>query len=256
MLSLNTNVNAIYASRALSQSTQKINNLNHLLNSASNSETDVAITPTYLTASINGLRTAQSNQIQSEALVSTASTSISNILAALKSIQLAQNNPNNPALQVNISDEVNYITQQYAADQYNKMSLLNGSGNFNFQIGPNISDNIQISLPNISTIITAVTNPSMNSQTRDQAITDIQNAQTITAGISNDLKLIDDGLTKMLNIQTTSRDTLINNATSKAQAELANQKNIQQSAQLMLQEANSEMKSVLDLIKSAMIPAQ
>jgi len=244
MISANTNVNALYAQQALAQSASKIARLNQTINETADAETAVAITPSFLTAAIKGTKIAQANQQKNELLVQTADTSIRDMIATLKLMTT-------PGLSFqDLPAKQSVVATQYAAAQYHAMALLDGTGNFKFQVGPNANDQFAASLPNLSSIA----NQDFSNPDAVQASLNLAtSAEAATSGLTTDLQLIDAGLQNSSNQLTASRDATVLAANTQAKQDLTRQNLVQQAAQSMLEQANASAQMVLDLIKSTQI---
>jgi hypothetical protein len=242
MLSLNTNVNAMYASQALAQSTRKIENLNKIINKTADAETAVAVTPTFLTAAINGTQFAQTNQVQNKLLVDEADIAIKKIVSSLKIMTTLS--PGDPDLAVQQS----YIAAEMAAANYNSMNLFNSD--FNLQVGPNANDKFQVSLTEMQDVLDQdPENPAAVSSSLSKAM----NAQSKINGYKSVLGFVDDRLQASLVLLRNNREAMVKSANDQARADLAKQGFIQQAAQLMLAQANVSAQAVIELIKSAAI---
>lgn len=181
MLTINTNVMALNAQLALSQQTQKINQLNKVMDAA-NSEgfgefsiggPAASIVPTFITSEIAGTNQAISNIIDANKLASKEKDTVSDMIDAITTMQNSANNYNtnspNPPSRVNYQTEDEYntaiaaftatqaglatdfsaaqarLTSDISSDVYNNIDLSNG-GNFQFQIGPTKNEKIVLQL--------------------------------------------------------------------------------------------------------------
>lgn len=177
MISLNTNVTALYAQQALSQSARSLTILEQQLAtgkriaSAGEDPAGVAI-GSRLTSQINGLRQAVRNANDAISLVQTADTAADNILTLLQRMRElalasasstidASNYPANydPRISLNAAfmDYKAEIDRWARSARWSGSDLLNGIGGtnqdgvFNFQIGANSNETATVQLPDLQT---------------------------------------------------------------------------------------------------------
>jgi len=243
MISLNTNMNAIYAAQALAQSTRKIENLNKIINKTADAETAIAVTPTFLTSALRGTQFAIDNQVKNKLLVDEAGIAVEKIVNALTAMKALS--PGDEGLQVKQA----YISSEMAAATYNSMNLFNRD--FKLQVGPNANDKFEFSAIELQDVL------EQDPDDRDQVIASLATAKDVQNKIKayqENLRYIDDGLSSSLEVLEETRNHIVDSMNSQARVELASQILAQQSAQLMLAQANVSAQSVIELIKSAAIP--
>ena len=254
MLSINTNVTALYAQLALKQHTQEINRLAKTLidangggsTSADLNNASASVVPTYLTTNIRGDSQAMSNIDKSTELMKKEKDTFDKIVEALNTMRNAQDD----SAKASIST---YIT----GNSYNSRALSDG-GTINFQIGYQANDKISFELKNLTDASSdTVTKLSNATFTNDQSITDALDAinrdnGSVTVMISR-LGAAQSALQTDLDRSIDYRSTLLSHAVISANQELADQEMLKNAAQTILAQANASNKGIIDLIASANI---
>ncbi len=277
MLSLNTNVAALYTQRALDQSTAKIASLNKKILGASGDGTlsvaadgtSGSATPTYLTAQIKGVAQALSNTTSSNSLMTQAKnllTQINTDLTTMKT-QAAAYAAGDAGQQATAQAAYNVaqidINTVLSSAVYNSQNLFNGTGgsgntgNYTFQVGANKDARISITLPNLSTTgagALALSNLAItNTAGISAAATSVANNSSDANGMVSRLGFIRSELQSNYDTSTAQRTAILNNESTTANTELAVQIMLKNAAQAILAQANTSAQAVIALIKSAQL---
>lgn len=263
MLSINTNVTALYAQLALKQQTQEINRLSNILIDANGggstgadlNNVSASVVPTYLTTAIRSSSQANSNIDNSISLLTHEENTLSAIKDALYTMMHAADSSEFGAAQLSIAT---YIS----GNSYNNLPLSDG-GEIGFQIGYKPNEKISFELPNLTDInestaekLSEVTLATFGGDV--SSISDAWNAVnqdngSVKAMISR-LGFVQSWLQTDLDRNIDRRSTLLSHAVMSANAQLAVQEMLKNAAQTLLAQANASNQGVIDLIASARIP--
>jgi len=277
MTSINTNINALRASNALSrngsaqQQTMEQLSTGKRINRASDDAAGLSIRET-MTAQITGLNTAIKNANDGISLLQTADGALaetSSLLQRMRELSvLAVNDTYSTTQKIAMSTEftalASQITQIAANTQYNGMDLLSGSGgvyggtgSFLFQIGGNTTQTMAVSIVSATlaqygltgaTISTAASATS-NIASLDTAITTLNTQRSTIGAAVNRLSHALDNLASVAANATDSRSKIEDTDYATATSDLARQQIIAQAATAILAQANQQPQYVLSLLK-------
>ena len=277
MTSINTNINALRASNALSrngqaqQDTMQQLSTGKRINRASDNAAGLAIRET-LTAQINGLNNAIKNANDGISLLETADGALSQTSSLLQRMRelavMSVNDTYSTAQKTAMSTEfvalASQITQIAANTQFNGMDLLSGSGgvyggtgNFIFQIGGNTGQTITVAIASqtlatydltAATLATAAS-AAANITKLDAAFTTLNSARSTIGAAVNRLTHAVDNLSNVAQNTTESRSKIADTDYAQATSDLARQQIIQQAGTAMLAQANQMPNMVLALLK-------
>ena len=277
MTSINTNINALTASNALSrngkaqQDTMQQLSTGKRINRASDDAAGLAIRET-MTAQITGLNTAIRNTNDGISLLQTADGALSETSSLLQRMRelavLAVNDTYSTAQKTAMSTEYvalsSQITQIAANTQFNGMDLLTGAGgvagltgSFVFQIGANngqtmavvmLSQTLSQYLLQGTTIATAA-NATAQIALIDTAIGTLNTQRSIIGAAVNRLTHAVDNLSNVAQNTTESRSKIADTDYAQATSDLARQQIIQQAGTAMLAQANQMPSMVLALLR-------
>ena len=277
MTSINTNINALRASNALSrngsaqQQTMEKLSTGKRINRASDDAAGLSIRET-MSAQITGLNAAIKNANDGISLLQTADGALSETSSLLQRMRelavLAVNDTYSSAQKTAMSTEYvalsSQIDQIAANTQFNGMKVINGDGGgatatsvFTFQVGANNSQTMTVSIAQQSlstyvlsgtTIATAATAAAQITLI-DTAIGTL-NAQRSTIGAAvNRLSHALDNLSNVAANATDSRSKIEDTDYATATSDLARQQIIAQAATAILAQANQQPQYVLSLLK-------
>ena len=277
MTSLNTNINALRASLALSrngqaqQLTMEQLSTGKRINRASDDAAGLAIRET-MTAQITGLNSAIRNANDGISLLQTADGALSETSSLLQRMRelavLAVNDTYSTAQKTAMSTEYvalsSQIDQIAANTQFNGMKVINGDGGgatatsvFTFQVGANNSQTMTVSIAQQSlstyvlsgtTIATAATAAAQITLI-DTAIGTLNTQRSSIGAAVNRLSHALDNLTNVAQNTTDSRSKIADTDYAQATSDLARQQIIQQAGTAMLAQANQMPSMVLALLK-------
>jgi len=277
MTSINTNINALTASNALSrngkaqQETMQQLSTGKRINRASDDAAGLAIRET-MTAQITGLNSAIRNANDGISLLQTADGALSETSSLLQRMRelavLAVNDTYSSAQKTAMSTEYvalsSQIDQIAANTQFNGMKVINGDGGgatatsvFTFQVGANNSQTMTVSIAQQSlstyvlsgtTIATAATAAAQITLI-DTAIGTLNTQRSSIGAAVNRLSHALDNLTNVAANATDSRSKIEDTDYATATSDLARQQIIAQAATAILAQANQQPQYVLSLLK-------
>jgi len=277
MTSINTNINALTASNALSrngkaqQETMQQLSTGKRINRASDDAAGLAIRET-MTAQITGLNSAIRNANDGISLLQTADGALSETSSLLQRMRelavLAVNDTYSSAQKTAMSTEYvalsSQIDQIAANTQFNGMKVINGDGGgatatsvFTFQVGANNSQTMTVSIAQQSlstyvlsgtTIATAATAAAQITLI-DTAIGTLNTQRSTIGAAVNRLSHAVDNLTNVAANATDSRSKVEDTDYATATSDLARQQIIAQAATAILAQANQQPQYVLSLLK-------
>ena len=277
MTSINTNINALRASNALSrngkaqQDTMQQLSTGKSINRASDNAAGLAIRET-MTAQITGLNSAIKNANDGISLLQTADGALSetsNLLQRMRELAvLAVNDTYSSAQKTAMSTEYvalsSQIDQIAANTQFNGIKVINGDGGgatatsvFTFQVGANNSQTMTVSIAQQSlstfvlsatTIATAATAAAQITLI-DTAIGTLNTQRSSIGAAVNRLSHALDNLTNVAANATDSRSKIEDTDYATATSDLARQQIIAQAATAILAQANQQPQYVLSLLK-------
>ena len=277
MTSINTNINALTASNALSrngqaqQVTMQQLSTGKRINRASDDSAGLAIRET-MTAQINGLNNAIKNANDGISLLQTADGALaetSSLMQRMRELSvMSVNDTYSTAQKTAMSTEfvalASQITQIATNTQYNGMELLQGSGgvyggtgSFIFQIGGNTGQTMTVLIGAASlgmfgltgaTITTAALATS-HIATLDTAIGTLNSQRSTIGAAVNRLSHALDNLASVAANTTDSRSKIEDTDYATATSDLARQQIIAQAATAILAQANQQPQYVLSLLK-------
>ena len=292
MLSINTNVNALYAQLALQQHTQEINQLTKILIDANGggsagadlNNVSASVVPTYLTTSIRGTSQAMSNTGKAIELVGKEGNTLDSITQALNTMQSNADivntyndakinnyyNPYTAAQSAEAQSQFDYakasISTYISGNSYNGKDLSNGT-TLGFQVGDNANEKISFTLPDLTHStsdtaqnLSAVTNATFTTSdpnlqtTIDTALAAVNRDNGSVKAMISRLGFVQSWLQTDLNRSTDYRSTLLSHAVTSAQTQVAVQEILKNAAQAILAQANVSNQGIIDLIASANIP--
>jgi len=277
MTSINTNINALTASNALSrngqaqQQTMQQLSTGKRINRASDDSAGLAIRET-MTAQINGLNTAIKNANDGISLLQTADGALSETSSLLQRMRelavMSVNDTYSTAQKTAMSTEyvalASQITQIAANTQFNGMDLLSGSGgvgggtgSFVFQIGANTTQTMAVAIVSqtlaqyalTGTTITTAALATTQIGVIDTAIGTLNTQRSSIGAAVNRLSHALDNLSNVAANATDSRSKIEDTDYATATSDLARQQIIAQAATAILAQANQQPQYVLSLLK-------
>jgi flagellin len=277
MSKINTNVNALTATNALTKNSRDMQltmqrlSTGQRINGASDDAAGIAIA-TSMTAQINGLNAAVRNANDGISLLQTADGALSETSSLLQRMRelsvLAVNDTYSTTQKTAMSTEfvalAAQITQIAANTQFNGMDLLSGSGgvyggtgSFVFQIGANTTQTMAVAIVSATlaqysltgaTLATAASATS-NIASLDTAITALNSQRSTIGAAVNRLSHALDNLSNVAANATDSRSKIEDTDYATATSDLARQQIIAQAATAILAQANQQPQYVLSLLK-------
>jgi flagellin len=277
MTSINTNINALRASNALSrngsaqQQTMEQLSTGKRINRASDDAAGLSIRET-MTAQITGLNTAIKNANDGISLLQTADGALSETSSLLQRMRelavMAVNDTYSSTQKTAMSTEyvalASQITQIAANTQFNGMDLLSGSGgvyggtgSFLFQVGGNTTQTMAVAIVSQTlaqygltgaTIATAASATS-NIALLDTALTTLNTQRSTIGAAVNRLSHALDNLANVAANATDSRSKVEDTDYATATSYLARQQIIAQAATAILAQANQQPQYVLSLLR-------
>jgi len=277
MTSINTNINALTASNALSrngqaqQQTMQQLSTGKRINRASDDAAGLAIRET-MTAQINGLNNAIKNANDGISLLQTADGALSETSSLLQRMRelavLAVNDTYSSTQKTAMSTE--YVALGVQIDQiatntqFNGTAVISGAGgtyggvgSFLFQVGANTAQTMAVAIVSQTLAqygLTAATLATAASATSNIALIDTAigtlNSQRSTIGAAvNRLSHALDNLSNVAANATDSRSKVEDTDYASATSDLARQQIIAQAATAILAQANQQPQYVLSLLK-------
>ena len=277
MTSINTNINALTASNALSrngsaqQQTMQQLSTGKRINRASDDSAGLAIRET-MTAQINGLNNAIKNANDGISLLQTADGALSQTSSLLQRMRelavLAVNDTYSSTQKTAMSTE--YVALGVQIDQiatntqFNGTAVISGAGgtyggvgSFLFQVGANTTQTMAVAIVSQTLAqygLTGATLATAASATSNIALIDTAigtlNTQRSTIGAAvNRLTHAVDNLSNVAQNTTESRSKIADTDYAQATSDLARQQIIQQAGTAMLAQANQMPSMVLALLR-------
>ena len=279
MTSINTNINALTASNALSrngraqQVTMQQLSTGKDINRASDDAAGLSIRET-MTAQINGLNVAIKNANDGISLLQTADGALaetSSLLQRMRELSvLTVNDTYSSAQKTAMSTEfvalASQITQIASNTQFNGMKVLDGNGGapggtatsvYTFQVGANNAQTMTVTIASQAldqygltgaTLGTAASAAS-NITSIDTAIGTLNTQRSTIGAAVNRLSHALDNLTNVAANATDSRSKVEDTDYATATSDLARQQIIAQAATAILAQANQQPQYVLSLLK-------
>ena len=277
MTSINTNINALRASNALSrngsalQQTMQQFSTGKRINRASDDSAGLAIRET-MTAQITGLNTAIKNANDGISLLQTADGALSETSSLLQRMRelavLAVNDTYSSTQKTAMSTEYvalgAQIDQIATNTQFNGTAVLSGAGgtyggvgSFLFQIGANTTQTMAVSIVSQSlgtyvlsgTTIATAASATLNIALIDTAIGTLNTQRSTIGAAVNRLSHALDNLSNVAANATDSRSKVEDTDYATATSDLARQQIIAQAATAILAQANQQPQYVLSLLK-------
>lgn len=277
MTSINTNINALRATNALTrngsaqQETMQQLSTGKRINRASDDAAGLAIRET-MTAQITGLNTAIRNANDGISLLQTADGALSETSSLLQRMRelavLAVNDTYSSTQKTAMSSEYvalsSQINQIAANTQFNGMDLLTGSGgvgggtgSFVFQIGANTTQTMAVAIVSQTlslfglqgTTIATAASATSNIALLDTALTTLNTQRSTIGAAVNRLSHALDNLANVAANATESRSKVEDTDYATATSDLARQQIIAQAATAILAQANQQPQYVLSLLK-------
>ena len=277
MTSINTNINALTASNALSrngkaqQDTMQQLSTGKRINRASDDAAGLAIRET-MTAQITGLNTAIRNANDGISLLQTADGALSETSSLLQRMRelavLAVNDSYSSTQKTAMSTEYvalgAQIDQIATNTQFNGTAVLSGAGgtyggvgSFLFQIGANTAQTMAVAIVSQSlgtyvlsgTTIATAASATSNIALIDTAIGTLNTQRSTIGAAINRLSHALDNLSNVAANATDSRSKIEDTDYATATSDLARQQIIAQAATAILAQANQQPQYVLSLLK-------
>ena len=277
MTSINTNINALRASNALSrngkaqQDTMQQLSTGKSINRASDNAAGLAIRET-MTAQINGLNSAIKNANDGISLLQTADGALSETSSLLQRMRelavLAVNDTYSTTQKTAMSTEYvalgAQIDQIATNTQFNGTAVLSGAGgtyggvgSFLFQIGANTAQTMAVAIVSqtlaqyllTGTTITTAANATAQIALIDTAIGTLNTQRSTIGAAVNRLSHALDNLSNVAANATDSRSKIEDTDYATATSDLARQQIIAQAATAILAQANQQPQYVLSLLK-------
>jgi flagellin len=277
MTSINTNINALRASNALSrngsaqQQTMQQLSTGKRINRASDDSAGLAIRET-MTAQITGLNTAIRNANDGISLLQTADGALSETSSLLQRMRelavLAVNDTYSSTQKTAMSTEYvalgAQIDQIATNTQFNGTAVLSGAGgtyggvgSFLFQIGANTTQTMAVAIVSqtlaqyalTGTTIATAANATAQIALLDTAIGTLNTQRSTIGAAVNRLSHALDNLTNVAANATDSRSKVEDTDYATATSDLARQQIIAQAATAILAQANQQPQYVLSLLK-------
>jgi len=278
MTSINTNINALTASNALSrngkaqQDTMQQLSTGKRINRASDDAAGLAIRE-IMTAQINGLNSAIKNANDGISLLQTADGALaetSSLLQRMRELSvLTVNDTYSSAQKTAMSTEfvalASQITQIASNTQFNGMKVLDGNGSpgatvtsvYTFQVGANNAQLMTVTIASQALDQYALTGATLgtaasaasNITSIDTAIGTLNTQRSTIGAAVNRLSHALDNLTNVAANATDSRSKVEDTDYATATSDLARQQIIAQAATAILAQANQQPQMVLSLLK-------
>jgi flagellin len=277
MTSINTNINALRASNALSrngqaqQVTMQQLSTGKRINRASDDAAGLAIRET-MTAQITGLNTAIKNANDAISLLQTADGALSETSSLLQRMRelsvMAVNDTYSSAQKTAMSTEYVALASQIADiasnTQFNGTKILDGNGGltgttsqYTFQVGANTAQTMSVIITSqglailglTGTTIATAANATAQIALIDTAIGTLNSQRSTIGAAVNRLSHALDNLSNVAANATDSRSKVEDTDYATATSDLARQQIIAQAATAILAQANQQPQYVLSLLK-------
>ena len=277
MTSINTNINALTASNALSrngqaqQQTMQQLSTGKRINRASDDAAGLAIRET-MTAQITGLNAAIKNANDAISLLQTADGALSETSSLLQRMRelsvMAVNDTYSSAQKTAMSTEYVALSEQISQialnTQFNGTKILHGNGGLTgttseyvFQVGANTAQTRSVIITSqgldilglVGTTITTAALATTQIGKLDTALGTLNTQRSTIGAAVNRLSHALDNLTNLASNATDSRSKVEDTDYATATSDLARQQIIAQAATAILAQANQQPQYVLSLLK-------
>ena len=278
MSKINTNVNALTATNALTrnsrdmQQTMQRLSTGQRINGASDDAAGIAIATT-MTAQINGLNAAVKNANDAMSMLQTADGALSETSSlvqrmrelAVLAINDTYSSTQKSAMSTEFTALASQITSIATTTQWNGLGLLNGSagggtGNtsiITFQVGGNTAQTMTVTVTSMGLGALSLTTAGIGAAASatsalpdlDTALTVINTARATLGASINRLTHAVDNLSNVAQNATESRSIIADTDYAQATSDLARQQIIQQAGTAMLAQANQMPNMVLALLR-------
>ena len=279
MSKINTNVNALTATKALNKNSRDMQltmqrlSTGKRINGASDDAAGIAIANT-MTAQINGLNAAVRNANDDMSMLQTADGALSETSSLVQRMRelavLAINDTYSTTQKSAMSTEFTALASQItfiaSNTQFNGMKVLDGNGGapggtatsvYTFQVGANNAQTMTVTLTSMGLGALSLTTAGISlAASATSALPDLDTALTVintaraTLGASiNRLTHAVDNLSNVAQNTTESRSKIADTDYAQATSDLARQQIIQQAGTAMLAQANQMPNMVLALLK-------
>jgi flagellin len=278
MSKINTNVNALTATNALTKNSRDMQltmqrlSTGQRINGASDDAAGIAIATT-MTAQINGLNAAVRNANDAMSLLQTADGALSETSSLVQRMRelavLAINDTYSTTQKSAMSTEFTALASQITSiattTQWNGMTLLNGSGAvsgngtsiYTFQVGANTAQTVNVTITSMGLGALSLTTAGIGAAASatsalpdlDTALTVINTARATLGASINRLTHAVDNLSNVAANATESRSKIADTDYAQATSDLARQQIIQQAGTAMLAQANQMPSMVLALLR-------
>jgi flagellin len=278
MSKINTNVNALTATNALTKNSRDMQltmqrlSTGKRINGASDDAAGIAIATT-MTAQINGLNAAVRNANDAMSMLQTADGALSETSSLVQRMRelavLAINDTYSTTQKSAMSTEFTALAAQITSiattTQWNGLGLLNGSagggtGNtsiITFQVGGNTAQTMTVTVTSMGLGALSLTTAGIGAAASatsalpdlDTALTVINTARATLGASINRLTHAVDNLSNVAQNATESRSKIADTDYAQATSDLARQQIIQQAGTAMLAQANQMPSMVLALLR-------
>jgi flagellin len=278
MSKINTNVNALTATNALTKNSRDMQltmqklSTGQRINGASDDAAGIAIATT-MTAQITGLNAAIKNANDAMSMLQTADGALSETSSlvqrmrelAVLAINDTYSTTQKSAMSTEFTSLASQITSIATTTQWNGLGLLNGSagggtGNtsvITFQVGANTAQTMTVSLTSMGLGALSLTTAGIGAAASatsalpdlDTALTVINTARATLGASINRLTHAVDNLSNVAQNATESRSKIADTDYAQATSDLARQQIIQQAGTAMLAQANQMPSMVLALLR-------
>ena len=278
MSKINTNVNALTATNALTKNSRDMQltmqrlSTGKRINGASDDAAGIAIANT-ITAQINGLNAAVKNANDAMSMLQTADGALSETSSlvqrmrelAVLAINDTYSTTQKSAMNTEFTALASQITSIATNTQWNGMYILNGSGAasgtgtsiYTFQVGANTAQTVNVTITSMGLGALSLTTAGIGAAASatsalpdlDTALTVINTARATLGASINRLTHAVDNLSNVAQNATESRSKIADTDYAQATSDLARQQIIQQAGTAMLAQANQMPNMVLALLK-------
>ena len=278
MSKINTNVNALTATNALTKNSRDMQltmqrlSTGKRINGASDDAAGIAIANT-MTAQINGLNAAVKNANDAMSMLQTADGALSETSSlvqrmrelAVLAINDTYSTTQKSAMNTEFTALASQITSIATNTQWNGMYILNGSGAasgtgtsiYTFQVGANTAQTVNVTITSMGLGALSLTTAGIGAAASatsalpdlDTALTVINTARATLGASINRLTHAVDNLSNVAANATESRSKITDTDYAQATSDLARQQIIQQAGTAMLAQANQMPSMVLALLR-------
>jgi flagellin len=278
MSKINTNVNALTATNALTKNSRDMQltmqrlSTGQRINGASDDAAGIAIANT-MTAQINGLNAAVRNANDAMSMLQTADGALSETSSlvqrmrelAVLAINDTYSTTQKSAMNTEFTALASQITSIATNTQWNGMYILNGSGAasgtgtsiYTFQVGANTAQTVNVTITSMGLGALSLTTAGIGAAASatsalpdlDTALTVINTARSTLGASINRLTHAVDNLSNVAANATESRSKIADTDYAQATSDLARQQIIQQAGTAMLAQANQMPSMVLALLR-------